>query len=544
MDEENLDDPDNGNANATTWLTDKKEKNKASPIYFREDIIVEGFEPTLTPGGKIIQNPVTNLSSKNFSKVLDKKEGTRFILDIGYVEHDFDTMLAAIDRFPKPMEHLRNFLSETYLLYGGVNSKASKGIATYTAICEELDSERIIPKSTKNKLAARYKEKLILKDIIEGKYPKLKDVAKAHQTTSSKISKILASVVNNQRVPADEKPFRRVMLMPPLVETKTFLSNRHITKGYIADNWAALVKDFRDRFTIRGFKDKTIIAHLRKALKLKSMIPDRQQNKSSSLTNIQKQICVGSAIGRILNKKEKILFFDQSTIMAENFKNKVIGSREFVPGKYIKFGITGISFLSIISPTGFTACQFRNRGADADDVHFFLTQVLNKLCSETPKEEWGWFLVLDNASIHRGVLVKDLVSQYPINIIYTIPSSPFLNIIEDFFLSVKRNLRTSFFMSKDITLKNIGAGMRETVLGGYTWMVRKFIRNMRKKLTELEYTQGKSSVMNMHTGLFQKNKLGFIHLKRANNLPEDHSDFNEDEVLRRVTVRLKRNNQI
>jgi hypothetical protein len=62
-----------------------------------------------------------------------------------------------------------------------------------------------------------------------------------------------------------------------------------------------------------------------------------------------------------------------------------------------------------------------------------------------------------------------------------------MNLIEDFFLSIKKDIRRSTAVTTAGMFKLIENGCRATVEAGYSWIIRKFCREIKAKVRTYEY---------------------------------------------------------
>ena len=79
---------------------------------------------------------------------------------------------------------------------------------------------------------------------------------------------------------------------------------------------------------------------------------------------------------------------------------------------------------------------FEYRGST--DSHLFYGWLEQCLC---PNLKPGDYVIMDNASFHKGDDIVEIAEKYQINIIYLPAYSPDLNPIEKFWAHYKRNLR-------------------------------------------------------------------------------------------------------
>lgn len=95
------------------------------------------------------------------------------------------------------------------------------------------------------------------------------------------------------------------------------------------------------------------------------------------------------------------------------------------------------------------------------DFHLFSGWFEQCLC---PNLKSGDYVIMDNASFHKGEDIIEIAEKYQINIVYLPAYSPDLNPIEKFWANFKRNLRKVVKKYKSFQ-DAITAVLTKTILG-------------------------------------------------------------------------------
>ena len=95
------------------------------------------------------------------------------------------------------------------------------------------------------------------------------------------------------------------------------------------------------------------------------------------------------------------------------------------------------------------------------DSHLFSGWFDQYLC---PNLEPGDYVIMDNASFHKGEDIIEIAEKHQINIIYLPAYSPDLNPIEKFWANFKRNLRKVIKKYRSFQ-DAITIALRETISG-------------------------------------------------------------------------------
>lgn len=82
------------------------------------------------------------------------------------------------------------------------------------------------------------------------------------------------------------------------------------------------------------------------------------------------------------------------------------------------------------------------------DSHLFCGWFEQCLC---PNLKPGDYVIMDNASFHKGDDIQDIATKFQINIIYLPAYSPDLNPIEKFWANFKRNLKKVVKLHKNFS---------------------------------------------------------------------------------------------
>lgn len=369
-----------------------------------------------------------------------------------------------------------------------------RDVASWTKTTNFLYSEDFKLNGTHNRLQMKEEKQLkyrqektkqddlIRKYILQKKYT-LRSIAAATKTSYDYVRKINNEIHHPGRVAV---PKREYIDLPPADEMQSFLYNLYLSRGYIANNWPQLADAYCDHFNKPKdqFRKSSIIRRLRKQFKLGSYRIKGKQSKPHTSVFLQKQALVAKVILTLIMENEGVLFFDQSSVDIHSFKKTAIGSHHMKPLKSLPDPNASLCLLSVISMDGFTAVQFSNSSAKTNDARQFLEHAVEKYSRYTNNEK-PITVVMDNAAYQKTAYFKERLTSHNINVIYNVPASPFNNLVEDFFLGAKKFIRTELPWGKQALFDLLEKGIKDTVSKGYSWIWKRFIHNVEKKLSFL-----------------------------------------------------------
>lgn len=458
-----------------------------SKVYFKEELNSEGFHPTFEFEKIEKLNKPNKLISSHMNKVFDFSSNHPKYIDIMRSKEDEGILIASLNK-DKDNIKFREYLNVIYSKYGGnlIPSEYIHDINVYQTIASEYDNISH-PTQTEINLGKRIlTESKILQEFANNPFANNNTIAKKLKIPNSKVSEVLKCVIEKKELPYYSQHTNRLIFKPPPIsELRVFLESQWAESGCISTNWKTFLPKFRERFPhLSRFKDKTLSNHLRKLMGIRSMVDKRLQTKSTPVEFLTKQLALGLILTKLHFAHEKVIYFDQSSIQLGSFKKSSLGTTQLAPLRATPNFPETIFFISAITMDGFVAIQFlKNNATTSNIVQSFIIQVMNQLQKTNKDNTTSWFLVMDNAGYHKTADIKELCTVFPLHIIYTVPCSPFLNLIEDFFLGVKKVFKSQHYEESRQAIELLCRGIKETIVGGFEWIMRKHVGIMHQKLT-------------------------------------------------------------
>ena len=158
----------------------------------------------------------------------------------------------------------------------------------------------------------------------------------------------------------------------------------------------------------------------------------------------QKQLCRLIFIDRLLKlleSNENIYFFDETTFEINSKGFHCYGFAGQRPETQVKMKPIYLRLLLIVSFTKIEAGVFSQRPVNSDYVFDFLRRFTYTLQYKKDYLSKSVILILDNAPKNRTQNIKSLSEDGYINLMYTVPCSPFTNFIESTFNKIKRTIQ-------------------------------------------------------------------------------------------------------
>lgn len=175
------------------------------------------------------------------------------------------------------------------------------------------------------------------------------------------------------------------------------------------------------------------------------------QSKNTIENKQNRMIILRILLEHLLNDT-LILFFDESLINHFSFKKKVwLGVRKSQKFS-VKTSFKSVKILACVSQFDFVSLQIFPK-TTAEVIYNFLEKTIISTSQKYPKQKIALFL--DNSSSNRSNLVQSLSQKFNVQIIYNAKSTPQMNLVEQYFEFLKRNIRKSFFKSDFSTTKEI-----------------------------------------------------------------------------------------
>lgn len=253
--------------------------------------------------------------------------------------------------------------------------------------------------------------------------------------------------------------------------------------GGVGTSWNELCTHLKFAFpSLRDYSNSHISNLLRSKTPIRSLVAKQTSMKLKPMENIKKQLIVASFIVKILLEEHPILFFDETILSSSNFKKTALGSKVFVPLRK-NYTRKSIRFLTIFGLDGTLGIQVTDKDTDSKDIVRFFQSAIPKIQSQLPDHDKNKRIVvfLDNARVQKTKKFQDLVKKLPIVIFYNIPCSPWINMIEDFFLIMKRPFKKRFYSPDQLLLKEVFLAIKNSFLAGTKWIENKFYQNAKRR---------------------------------------------------------------
>jgi transposase len=434
---------------------------------------------------------IPNFIKGDFSTVIDFSKNDIGIVDVGYDKQHFETFKKVLDQ-DISSQSIRKLFKKLGEKYGNaiIDEETMARIEAYQEGEASYDD---IPRPNKQRILLGKRidiENNILHDLLHDKTKKQCEIAKSNCVTKSKVSEVWKEFVLTGQIPALKSKLKRDLILPAKNEIITYFEERWIDRGRIADDWEELTNAMKNKFPkLKDFANKTIMNKTRILTGVRSISDKKMPFKLSHFSFIEKQLSLCNILAKMHMQEEKIIYFDQSSIQLTSFKSKSLGTTDMRPHRYTPVFNESIHFLMGMTINGFIAVQFSNYSARSEDVKNFITAMMKELMKSIDKNKAdGWYILMDNAGYQKTSQIKELCKKYPLHIIYSIPTSPFINLIEDVFLGVKRYFRENYYSSAlsatpmDLLIK----GIRTTYKKGIDWIMRKHISIVMQKINKYQ----------------------------------------------------------
>lgn len=468
---------------------DELAKNKRadrSKIYFRDDILKPNFKIEILDSPP--QFPVLEaIRQKTPSALFSLEKGHPGFIDISTSKDDLDVIMSSffedVDRV-----NFKKYSNIVFARYGGelIDETHWDRIDAYKRAAQTMESQHLVTKHEENLGKRIAKESLIFEDLVHHPELTFAEIGKRHKTCKSEVSVIVKSLRSTGEIPSKTRvQTRRFFRLPPRAELENFFEQEWSQKGFVGESWREVLIAFKDRFPSysSGFKDKTILNHLIKGTPLRSMQNKQIQARTSPKAFLTKQLALVYTIIKLHFAKETIIYFDQSSVQMGSFKSKSIGTSRLKPLAQIPHMPTSILFQTAITIDGFIGIEFfKNQMTSSTHVKRFLLSMVKKLREIEGDPKKPYYFVLDNAGYHKTTELKSICKEHNIYLLYTVPCSPFMNLIEDFFLKAKSVIRRLAYTSENDVLEGLARGVSLAVNSGFDWLMRKHIGIVYEKL--------------------------------------------------------------
>lgn len=260
--------------------------------------------------------------------------------------------------------------------------------------------------------------------------------------------------------------------------TKEFESN-----GVVADSWKDLVKGLIELYpSLKQFRYTSVVRAIRSRTPLRSYKVKRKPALATTRGFHQRQLLLSSILTKLLLDKSPIAFFDETIVSFKNFKQTAIGTKVLAPLCYTAMK-TSVRLLVMFTLEGKIAFQILTKDPTAKEISYFFEEAVPTLMASmsNPRRE-RLTVVLDNAKPQSSQEFLRRADKLPIVLTYNVVSSPYINMVEDLFLRLKRSFRQKLYEKKaeiiPVLIQNMIDGIRE----GFNWIVRRFVSNCRSRL--------------------------------------------------------------
>ena len=459
---------------------------QTSKLYFRDDF-KKATDPIEYLGNRLFESfPPAIKRQQMSSSIFNFRSDHNGCIDVMGSEKDRSELLVELEK-DTGLVGLKNNLNILYSRMGGelIPKEMHSLLDRLENLRNGMDSLPHLSKLDRKRESVAILEERILADLSGPANMSYKEIAKKHGTSTSRVSGVFKTISELNRLPSETKRLnRKLFRMPPRTEVKGFLDVEWAKNGYLATSWKELIARFKLRFPhLKDFSGKTISNQLRVFARVRMMADKRIQNKATPVEFFTKQLAVASVLVKLHLANERVIYFDQSSIQLGSFKSRSLGTTELKPIVYTRNFPDTLFFLAAIDVSGFVAIQFMLKSAASNEVACFIDDTMKRIRSEArDRYDKGCFVVMDNAGYHKTGIVKGLCKIHPMNIIYTVPCSPVLNIVEDFFLKVKQFVRSTHYENPNEIEKLLLKGVGSALAVDPKWMMRKFIEIMHEKV--------------------------------------------------------------
>jgi hypothetical protein len=149
---------------------------------------------------------------------------------------------------------------------------------------------------------------------------------------------------------------------------------------------------------------------------LKVMTYQHRPAKATSESFRDIVFAMAKVLTKLFSGDKNILWFDNSSMNALNFKKKSIGNRKLVPlRKRLKDNFK-VYIMALLSPKGIVAIQFSRFSPPMTMQKQFLEQAIRRLESQTQVEEHAWILTMDNCPTFKTPEMRNIVKKHRLEI--------------------------------------------------------------------------------------------------------------------------------
>ena len=265
------------------------------------------------------------------------------------------------------------------------------------------------------------------------------------------------------------------------VNLKQFVEEKYFSSNFVSMEWGPLMTELKVRYPIlNSYANKSLENAIRKCRDLRAVSIKRKPANFNSRILLQRQLLVGSLILQLHSHGDPMCFFDETILSEKNFKKTAIGNSILMP-LVANYSISKLYCLVMFSLDGKVAFQFSTVPNTSNATVAFFKQAIPKSIDTNSQKKLT--IVLDNAAVQKTAELKGLVDVFPINLLYNIPCSPFLNPVEDFFMEIKKSFKTHYHQQRENCLFGMLQSFKNVIKrGDFDWMIRKMAVNLQRRL--------------------------------------------------------------
>lgn len=329
-------------------------------------------------------------------------------------------------------------------------------------------------------------------------------IAQKYRVSEIYVNKILTHVRRRGKLPdyrllSTRRSKERVVL-PDAVEVRSLLAESYRSTGNAGLNWREFVAKLKKKWPhLNECKPKTIQNKARLQYKIKSLPANvRYRNRSGQEEMHLRCVVQGSLVHSRLSSDKPLIFFDQSTFRMTTSTSCALGFGGIVPIINIKKPGREVHMQAAFDKDGIIAVWFSLKSATIEQASYFTRYVCRKYMKD--RSITSCEVYLDNCQYQKSKSFKKMCRSEHIRLIYGIPGAPFINVIENYFLFVKTNLRKLGLLDYDSYLAAIAGALVHTPID-VERMFRMFYDDMLECIYNYRVLTDRGSGSGMVTGI-------------------------------------------
>jgi hypothetical protein len=457
-----------------TQNTAKIQKRMRSKVYFREELKV-GFEIKLSEESTITKKPKASKSKKVF-KLRD--------ISVDHIDIEQDPYVRdAIyeEVFKQEGDVLEKELVDFYEERDWRLIRISSGLIKGLFQEAEIHIPDIAEISWVQ--AEVEKEKRLLDYIEQNPSEQIDTVIEKLGITKEYTDAIARSVALKGKLPSEiNKPKRKRLSIPSKRQIQSMLDEAYKEKGYIAKSWSDFTSMLLKRHPIKEGEQvnmKTLQNKMREEYKLRSMKPKRKPMKISMQEHIKNQLILGGYLFKQMKTGRNVLYFDQTTFQTQSDDVLFLGATDMKPMITLTKS-AAIHMLAIYSAEGIVSVMFLNNSCNSEEAAFALETTLEVYLPKINQTQC--IVLLDNARYQTTTTFRKRAEEAGAALIYSIRQTPWINIIEDFFLALKSFMRNQKNDQERSIKEEVQKALVQIEGSDASWIVRKFTNNLLQTL--------------------------------------------------------------